>query len=146
MKKRLSLLLTAVVWASVGTDAIAHEGDHHHHHHGTLEVPDGQPIPTVDLIVYEDAVRGWNLEIRLSNFEFAPQNVNESSLTTEGHAHLYVNGEKVARLYGNWYHLEHLEPGRHEVTVSLNANGHETLVYNGEEIADTEIVEVGDPQ
>lgn len=146
MKKRLSVLLTAIFWANIGNGAIASTGEPHHHHdehhhHGTLEIPPGQPVPTVDLVVYEDAVRGWNLEIRVSNFQFAPENVNETSIPTEGHAHLYINGEKVTRLYGRWYYLEHLESGRHEVTVSLNANGHEDLVYNGEAIADTEIIE-----
>lgn len=35
-------------------------------------------------------------------------------------AHLSVDGTKITRLYGNWYYLESLPAGRHEITVSLN--------------------------
>ena len=134
----------------------AHEGEHHSvevdnadndihhgtHGHGILEIQAEQAVPTVNLVVHKDAVRGWNLEIQVDNFRFAPERVNQSSLATEGHAHLYVNEEKITRLYGNWFYLEHLQPGRHEVTVSLNANGHEALVYNGQPIEATVMIEV----
>ena len=43
-------------------------GDHHHHGHGTVEIPAGQPIPTINLVVHPDPVRGWNLEIQTTNF------------------------------------------------------------------------------
>ncbi|NJN58425.1 MAG: hypothetical protein HC879_13465 [Leptolyngbyaceae cyanobacterium SL_5_9] len=112
------------------------------HSHESLEIPAGQPVPAVDLIVHQDPVRGWNLEIQTSNFRFAPENLEQPGSPTEGHAHLYINGEKITRLYGNWYYLASLEPGRHEVTVSLSTNGHEELVHDGQPIGDTEIVEV----
>jgi hypothetical protein len=77
---------------------------------------------------------GWNLHIEAENWAFAPERVNETSLPTEGHAHLYVNGEKLTRLYGPWYYLEGLPPGDHTLTVGLNANGHEALTVQGEPI------------
>ncbi|MBF2049232.1 MAG: hypothetical protein EDM05_054595 [Leptolyngbya sp. IPPAS B-1204] len=113
------------------------------HEHGSLEVPTDQPIPTVNLIVHPDSRRGWNLEVQVTNFRFAPERVNQaSSSTNEGHAHLYVNGVKQTRLYGNWYYLESLPPGKHQITVSLNANGHEALMYNGQPIQATAAIEV----
>ena len=115
---------------------------HDKHDHKPLEVSADQPIPTVDLIVHKDAVIGWNLEVQVSNFQFAPENVNQESKTNEGHAHLYINGEKIARLYSSWHHLDSLESGENEVKVTLNANGHEDLFYQGNEIADTELIQV----
>lgn len=114
----------------------------HHHVHRTLEVPAGRPVPALDLVVTQDPVSGWNLQLQTENFRFAPENVNHSSLFNEGHAHLYVNGEKIARIYSNWYHLSELPPGRNEIRVTLNANGHEALTHKGVAIEDTEIVEV----
>ncbi|MEO0825062.1 MAG: hypothetical protein AAFW84_01990 [Cyanobacteria bacterium J06635_15] len=114
------------------------------HHHAPLEVPAGMPVPTLDLVVYEDPVEGWNLELQVSNFRFAPENVNGASSTDEGHAHLYVNGEKMGRIYGPWHHLPSLPPGDHEIMVELNANGHEPLVYQGQGISDIEQVIVAD--
>jgi hypothetical protein len=120
------------------------EGHHHpshdhsdHHEHSVLEINDSEPLPAVTVRVEPDLASGWNLKVEVVNFEFAPERVNQESVPYEGHAHLYINGEKVARLYGPWYHIPHLEPGSHEIQVTLNANGHEALVYEGEAIADT---------
>ena len=113
-----------------------------HHHHKTVMIEEGQPIPEVDLVVYEDAVRGWNLEIKLDNFQLTPQEVNRDNQPNQGHAHLHVNGEKVTRIYGNWYYLETLPNGTNKVKVSLNTNAHESLMYQGKMIEDIEIIEV----
>ena len=110
------------------------------HSHKKMEIPAGQPLPEVDLIVHQDDMKGWNLEVKLTNFKFAPETVNESSNANEGHAHLYVNGKKITRIYGNWYYLGNLEPGNNKITVTLNTNKHEDLVKDGEMIMDTEII------
>jgi hypothetical protein len=111
-------------------------------HEQVLNIPDSQPIPELDLVVHEDKVKGWNLELKVTNFQFAPEKINQTSNTTEGHAHLYVNGKKVTRIYSNWYYLPELESGRNEIRVELNANGHESLMYQGQLVEDIEIVEV----
>ncbi|MGI0484018.1 hypothetical protein ACN4EK_01205 [Pantanalinema rosaneae CENA516] len=112
------------------------------HHHKTLAIPSGQPVPTVKLVVHPDALQGWNLEVQVTNFRFAPERINQQSITTEGHAHLYIDGQKLTRLYGSWYHLANLAPGEHRLTVTLNANGHEDLTHEGQPIAASAIVQV----
>jgi hypothetical protein len=125
-----------------GDTRVGHEDGVGDHEHGTIEVSNGQAIPTVDLIVHPDVRRGWNLEIQVTNFRFAPEHVNQSSTPTEGHAHLYIDGEKITRLYGNWYYLESLPPGQREITVGLSANGHEALTMNGQPIQATVRIDV----
>ncbi|AFY78574.1 MAG: hypothetical protein IGR93_09255 [Hydrococcus sp. C42_A2020_068] len=149
MKQKLVLLSASLIGLTLfGTVATAQLQrnvelkDGEGHEHKMMEIPDGQPIPTVDLIVHRDALKGWNLELKVTNFAFAPEKVNQSSNFKEGHAHLYVNGKKITRLYGNWYYLDRLEPGRNEIKVSLNANGHETFIHRGKAIEDVAIVEV----
>lgn len=158
MKKTLivSVALLTTVFSSVGNlraDEGHHDSNHQNemtemnhssedHNHGTLIISEGQPVPNVDLTVYEDTMRGWNLEIKLDNFAFAPENVNQANQPNEGHAHLYVNGEKITRIYGNWYYLPELPSGSNEIKIGLNANGHESLMYQGQMIEDTEIVNV----
>jgi hypothetical protein len=112
------------------------------HHHDTLEIPAGQPVPTVQIVVHPDAVQGWNLEIQTSHFRFAPELINQTNQLGTGHGHLYINGEKQGRIYGPWLHLAQLPPGPNTITVSLNANGHEALTYNGQPIAATVVIEV----
>ncbi|MGD1806063.1 hypothetical protein ACP6PL_11570 [Dapis sp. BLCC M126] len=115
---------------------------HMNHSHKKIEIPPGKPVPGVDLFVYKDSMKGWNLELKLTNFKLVPETVNQSSNPYEGHAHLYINGKKITRIYSNWYYLGNLEPGKNEITVSLNTNKHEDLVSNSKMIMDTEIIEV----
>ncbi|KST66284.1 hypothetical protein [Mastigocoleus testarum] len=113
-----------------------------YHHHKQVEIPATQEAPKVDLIVHKDTMKGWNLEIKVDNFKFAPERINTNSALNEGHAHLFINGKKVTRLYASWYYLNNLEPGNNEITVTLNTNKHEDLTVNGKLIKDTESVEV----
>lgn len=154
MLKRILLASTTIFCATVIsnmgiartqkiiTDA-RHQGGEHQHHK-TMEIPAGQPVPSVDLIVHKDSLRGYNLQAKVSNFRFAPENVNQAAKPGEGHAHIYVNGKKINRLYSSWYYLE-LPPGKNAIAVSLNANSHESLAHNGKMIQDTEIVQVPAP-
>lgn len=43
-----------------------------------------------------------------------------------GHAHLYINGEKIQRVYGNNIHLpsELFRQGINQLTITLNSHGH----------------------
>ncbi|MBW4419770.1 MAG: hypothetical protein KME13_11140 [Myxacorys californica WJT36-NPBG1] len=108
------------------------------HAHGKLEIPTGSAVPAVDLKVAPDPMGGWNVQVKAENFRFAPEQVNQTSSVNEGHAHLYVNGKKLTRLYGAWYYLDKLPTGPHSVTVTLNTNRHEELFHNGKRIEATE--------
>ena len=112
--------------------------DHSKHHHGSVEVSSfgpQTPIPTVQLVAQKDSMAGWNLRITTTNFQFAPDKAGRVSTAGEGHAHLYVDGFKFARLYGDWFHLKNLTPGKHRLKVTLNTNDHSTLSHQGQEIA-----------
>ena len=157
MKKLLLITLSTVCSLLVFGDLTnANQNDHKHnhndaslsesatdmHHHQTVMIKEGQPVPNIDLVVYEDEVKGWNLEIQLNNFQLTPQDVNSDNQPNQGHAHLFVNDKKITRIYGNWYYLETLPVGSNKVKVILNTNGHESLMYQGKIIEDIEIVEV----
>ncbi len=157
MFKRLLLVSTTIVCLTVMADSVEialtetiqadakHDSSGKDAHHKMMEIPEAQAIPSVNLIVHPDPMRGYNLEVQVTNFKFAPENVNTAARPGEGHAHLYVNGKKIARLYGNWYYLENLQPGKNKITVSLNANSHEVLARDRKIIQDTEIVQVPAP-
>lgn len=120
-------------------------GDAHSHHDQMLEIPAGAPVPELTVRVDSDPVRGWNLYVSATNFEFAPEKINSESNPSEGHAHLYINGESAQRIYGNWTHLAELPPGENELKVTLNANGHEALAAEGIPIEETVTVDVDNP-
>jgi peptidoglycan hydrolase-like protein with peptidoglycan-binding domain len=109
-----------------------------------LEADGWDAIPSVAVALYEDAMDGYNLEVALEHFVFAPERVNGAVAEGEGHAHVYVNGEKYARLYGPWLHLpaDLFRKGDNTVRVTLNANSHANLLYQDEVIADEESVHI----
>jgi len=115
---------------------------HVEHKHSPVSVDDWPDTPSLTMTAYKDLMSGWNLHIVLSSFTFAPNRVNAAVKPGEGHGHLYINGEKVTRLYSEWYYINPLPPGRHIVTVSLNANNHGPLTLNGQTVeASVEIVQ-----
>ena len=103
------------------------------HKHKHLEVVGWRVKPSVNLSVTPDSMGpGWNIYIDTENFKFTPEHVNQQNIENEGHAHLFVDGQKVARVYSNWFYLYRLKPGTHSIGVSLNTNKHEELVLNSE--------------
>lgn len=133
-----------VVAASMGVtldghdhgDAAAH-GAHQtgandtHHHGGMLMLPDEADAPTLDASLQPDPASGWNLHIRTTGFRFSPENANLGHVAGEGHAHVYINGGKYARIYGPWLHIPSLPKGLVTVEVTLNSNDHRPLGVAG---------------
>ena len=112
---------------SMGDD----DGDMHGHG-DVLDVAEGLPIPTVAIEVLEDPMSGWNLRVETTDFEIVPEHVSMEHVDGEGHMHLYINDEKITRLYSSWYHLGVLEPGEHEVRVDLSSNNHASMAVSGD--------------
>ncbi len=77
--------------------------------------------PTVLVDLAPDPVSGWNLHAKTANFAFAPEQAGGIHRAGEGHAHVYLDGDKIARLYGPWMHLSSVPDGA-TVTVTLNGN------------------------
>jgi len=125
-----------------GNDKLGSKMDHSNMKHGgsghnPIDVSTWPSKPSLTITALKDAMAGWNLLIEPTHFEFAPDQVNSANVMGKGHAHLYINGEKITRLYSNWYYLNNLQPGSHSVTVALNANDHGPLVLDGQHISAT---------
>lgn len=128
-------------------DPAAHGGmDHGSADHARMH---GQPIdiaasdaPNLAVRVKPDPMSGHNLYVETDGFAFAPQNASGDNQPGEGHAHVYVNGTKIGRLYGPWLHLPNLPKGEVTVEVTLNANDHRPLAVNGAPITAREVLTV----
>lgn len=110
--------------------------------HGMVEVSSENPLPTISLEVTKDSKDGYNLHIVTNNFTFTPETVGGVAVANKGHAHLYVNGTKVARVYGAWFNLSSaaLKDGENTIEVTLNADDHSEWAHGGEHIAATATV------
>lgn len=113
----------------------AHGDMHGHDHDAMVDLPvDGAPSLSIKLL--PDPVSGWNLHVQTESFRFAPEHAGAPHVPSEGHAHVYVDGTKIARLYGNWMHLAEL-PEAATVAVTLNSNDHKTLSIAGKALRAT---------
>ena len=114
---------------------VAHDTKAHHDHSATADVTG--PAPTLSLSLTADPASGWNLHLDVTNFNFAPEHASQSAVTGEGHAHLYANGTKLARIYGAWYHIGSLPKGDVDIRVALYSNDHKALTADGQPISQT---------
>ena len=116
----------------------AKQHDHSQHQHGQLEITSLDPnatAPTLNMQIVKDAMSGWNVHIQTEGFRFTPEAINQDATLGQGHAHIFVDGYKIARIYGEWYHLRRLTPGQHTVRITLNADDHSEWAHQGETIA-----------
>lgn len=125
-----------VDWDADQQFVIVNDAPDDHRHQGMYKQPAGTVAPTLKLQIVADAKSGFNIRLETSNWAWAPEKANTDPTPNEGHAHLYVDGVKVARVYGPWYHLDGVTPGQHDVRVTLNANSHaEYAAEDGDVIA-----------
>ena len=122
-----------------GHDHATDHGDHSAHKaaahdHSEVVTLAAEGAPTVLAILHADPAGGYNLEVQTENFRFSPERVSQDHVNGEGHAHVYVNSEKIARLYGNWMQLPAISSGD-VVSVSLSSNDHKQLSVEGRAIS-----------
>ncbi len=98
--------------------------------HGILEVP-AVGAPQVAVAVEKDPMEGWNVTVSTMNFDFTPEMVNGDNVDNTGHAHLYINDMKIARLYGPYFHIHELPEGEHEISVTFSSNDHSYYYVDG---------------
>ncbi|MEU8839416.1 hypothetical protein AB0D97_09830 [Streptomyces roseus] len=106
--------------------------------HRLREVP-AEGAPEVRLAARPDSEDGWNLQLTVENFRFTPDSTGGAALPGAGHAHLELDGRKLARLYGPWVHLPaaQVPDGAHTLTVRLYADDHTAWAVAGKPIEGT---------
>ncbi|MFJ4781190.1 hypothetical protein [Streptomyces sp. NPDC088762] len=116
---------------SVGTLLTADDGAGHR----LREVP-AEGAPEVQLTTRPDSEDGWNLQLAVKNFRFTPDSTGGAALPGAGHAHLELDGRKLARLYGPWFHLPaaQVPEGTHTLTVRLYADDHTAWAVSGKPV------------
>lgn len=107
----------------------------------TFDVPMGVSVPTISWTLTKDTLDGYDLYASTTNFTFTPQLINQAPIVDQGHIHLYIDGVLYV-VFSNWYHIDSadLPPGKHTITVSLNANDHSVFWANGNDIEETQTI------
>ena len=134
----LTLETTEINLPATSITNIADPGNPMDHSHMPVAVPEGGPTPRLSVALSRDWMTGLNLEIQTDCYTLIPPpsglrmnqlmapSIDAATGFVEGHAHLYVNGEKRQRIYGHAAHLPAnlFKPGVNQVTVSINNHGH----------------------
>jgi len=93
--------------------------------HGMSDAVGVSPAPSITLVP-PDLVDGKGFEVgaALENFEFVIAPDDAAHVDGQGHAHIYLNGLKLGRLYEDRFNLGALSAGDYTLRVALNTNDH----------------------
>lgn len=111
-------------------DHAGHSDSGHDHSNAT---PWNGPEPQLSMLLARDG-DALDLTLMIPEFTFTPLEVNKQPVQGTGHAHVYIDGVKVARAYSPYMHLEHVPSGA-IVRVSFHANDHSLWTVDGKPIA-----------
>ncbi len=106
-------------------------GGHTHGNASDVEIADHAILPEVGLELDGNATDGYRVRVTATNFVFAPEHINSAHIFGEGHAHLHLDGERIATVFGEWYDLPTLEPGTYELSATLQTNLHASYTHHG---------------
>lgn len=100
------------------------------------------PLPSAKMTLQPDTMGGYNLQVELTNFTLTPQDAGSAPKANEGHMHIYINGTKVGRMYGEWMYLKAdlFSKEANQIDVTLNANDHTDWMHEGKHIGDSATV------
>ena len=113
--------------------------------HGLSNSVSETPAPTLELS-WEDipTKNGAKLRLETNNFTFSRADDDAAHVPNEGHAHVYLNGLKLGRLYSNTYQIGALSPGNYTLSVALNSNDHRPYVSDSGPVIGALIFEIQD--
>ncbi|MEL6207216.1 MAG: hypothetical protein AAFR47_18140 [Pseudomonadota bacterium] len=107
-----------------------------------LLLPETEPAPQVDLVIHVTDTGELDLMIVTTGFRFTTTCMPEAAAIPVGHAHIHVDGVKVASAYHPRVLLSGLTPGVHQINVVLRGQDHRALVTAGGLIAKGMSVEI----
>lgn len=121
------------------------------HSHMPIAVPESVKPVALSLVLTKDTMSGFNLTLHTRHYNLMPPrqglsmdesmaaSINATSGYVEGHAHLYINGEKIQRVYGENIHLPEtlFKQGTNSISVTLNNHGHMAWTMAGKKIIAT---------
>ena len=112
------------------TNLRTHSSNHEKMHDTPIHIAKNIAVPTIAAKLERDPFSGFNLKLETRNFTFAPDLSGLEHKDGMGHAHLYIDGQKIARLYGNWFHISEIPKGAKSLEITLNSNDHRPFFAN----------------
>lgn len=102
--------------------------------------------PKVSLEVEKDLTGGFNVHVVTSNFRWRPEMASKRHVIGEGHAHVYLDGQKIMRIYNEWFHLNTYQfssrSGEQLLSVEFVGNDHAPYTTQGVPVGSERVISV----
>jgi len=102
--------------------------------------------PRATLDIQKDPTGGFNVQVVTTNFVWRPEMASMQHVPGEGHAHVYLDGRKIMRIYNEWFHLNtyqfSTEPGEQLLSIEFVGNDHFPYTIQGLPVGSEQIVDV----
>lgn len=102
--------------------------------------------PKASLKVQKDPTGGFNVYVLTSNFVWRPEMASREHVVGEGHAHVYLDGRKIMRIYNEWFHLNTFQfatrAGKQIVSIEFVGNDHAPYTTQGIPVGVEQVINV----
>jgi len=102
--------------------------------------------PNATLELQKDPTGGFNVHVVTNNFVWRPEQASKKHVSGEGHAHVYLDGRKIMRIYSEWFHLNTFQfstrAGEQLLSIEFVGNDHAPYTYQGNPIGSEQIINV----
>jgi hypothetical protein len=105
-----------------------------------------ETAPKVTLEIEKDPTGGFNVHVVTSNFVWRPEMASMQHVAGEGHAHVYLDGRKIMRIYNEWFHLNTYQfstrAGEQLLSIEFVGNDHAPYTIQGLPVGAEQLVDV----
>ena len=105
-----------------------------------------EAAPRANLEIKKDPTGGYNVHVVTNNFVWRPEMASMQHVPGEGHAHVYLDGRKIMRIYNEWFHLNTYQfasrSGEQLLSIEFVGNDHSPYTVQGLPIGAEQIVDV----
>jgi hypothetical protein len=102
--------------------------------------------PQATLKIEKDPTGGFNVQVKTKNFLWRPEMASMQHVPGEGHAHVYLDGRKIMRIYNEWFHLNTYQfstrSGEQLLSIEFVGNDHAPYTIQGLPVGVEQIVDV----
>jgi hypothetical protein len=120
----------------------------HAHTSGAVTVHEiSQEVAPISVLkIQKDLTGGFNVQVVTTNFVWRPEMASMKHVPGEGHAHVYLDGRKIMRIYNEWFHLNTFQfstkPGAQLLSIEFVGNDHAPYTIQGLPVGSEQIVDV----
>jgi hypothetical protein len=105
-----------------------------------------EAAPKAVLEIKKDPTGGFNVHVVTTNFIWRPEMASMQHVPGEGHAHVYLDGRKIMRIYNEWFHLNTFQfatkAGEQLLSIEFVGNDHAPYTIQGLPVGSEQIVDV----